>query len=522
MRSSSLTVLSLALVLGSTAAADAACDIEGGTIRAATTSNISTLDPILSTTNASRQLAIYLFEGLVTLDENYELIPQLADSWEISEDRLTYTFTLREGIPFHNGDILEAEDVTASLNRFLEISPGANRFENVEAVETVDSQTVRVTLSADFPFLANLAMPSPVVAIMPKEVVEAAGSEEIRAGNVVGTGPFSFQSWQPDVAVEMNRFEDYVTDARFDEATGFGGAREVCVDAVHLLPVTEEASRVAGLLTGDFDFAEAVSITAVPQLQAEADINVEIVKPRWAILLELGHRNPIMQNVALRQALVEALDPQKILLAATFGQQDFMRTQSSIFYPEQTAWNTDAGGDIYGTQDIDRVRELLAEAGYKNEPIVYLTNQDFGWMFRASQAIASQWREAGINVQLELMDWPSQIQRAQTRDDWSINQTGWSPRFDPVQTISAFQCGSLGAFGYCSEEMDASLAVINSGASFEDRRVAWEDVQRRVWDDVVVIRIGDYFEPEATRSWIDGFRSFYTTPRFWNVTKAAQ
>ena len=121
-----MTVAGLALgiaCLGS--AAFAACDATGGTINAAMTTNASTLDPMLSTTNASRQVSIYLFESLVTLDETYQPIGQLAESWERAEDGLTYTFHLREGIPFHNGDTVDADDVTTWLQRVFTLSPAA-------------------------------------------------------------------------------------------------------------------------------------------------------------------------------------------------------------------------------------------------------------------------------------------------------------------------------------------------------------------------------------------------------------
>ncbi|WOI57486.1 ABC transporter substrate-binding protein [Palleronia sp. LCG004] len=520
MQSTSRFLAGAALVAASTTTALAECQSMGGTIEAAMTTNASTMDPILSTTNASRQVSIYIFESLVTLDDAYQPIGQLAEDWERSENGLSYIFHLRENVPFHNGDILDADDVTASLQRFLASSPGAGRFDAVESVETVDPLTVRVTLSEDFPFITNLAMPSPVVAIMPKEIVDAAGSDEIRGEDIVGTGPFSLESWTPDVSIDLAKFEDYPTDERYEGPTGFGGARTACVDLVRLLPVTEESSRVAGIQTGDFDYAEAISITAVPELQESDEVNVEIVKPRWAIVLELDHRNPLMQNVAFRQALLAAIDPQQVLLASAFGREEYTRVQPSIFFPEQSGFYTEAGGDAYGTRDLDKVEDLLEEAGYDDEPVIYLTNQNYGWMFRASQAIAAQWREAGINVQTELMDWPSQIQRAQTQDDWAVNQTGWSPRFDPFQVLTSIQCDSISAFGYCDDEMQELLATISSGAEADERQTAWEDIQQKIWDDVVVLRVGDYFEPEATRAGLTGYEPFYVTPRFWDVSKA--
>jgi peptide/nickel transport system substrate-binding protein len=522
MKALRMTVAGLALgiaCLGSAALAE--CQTMGGTINAAMTTNASTLDPMLSTTNASRQVSIYLFESLVTLDENYQPIGQLAESWDRSDDGLTYTFHLRPNIPFHNGDIVDADDVTASLKRLFTQSPAANRFKDVASVETVDPLTVKVTVSKDFPFIGNLAMPSPLAAVLPKEIVEAAGANEIRGDDLIGTGPYKLVNWQPDVAIEMAKFADYPTDTRYDGPTGFGGARTACADTVKLLPVTEEASRVAGLKTGDFDYAEAVSITAVPDLENDPNLKVEIVKPRWAIVLELDHRNPMVQKLPFRKALALAINPEQALMAASYGRPEYTRVQPSIFFPEQKGFYTEAGSEMYNHQDLAKVKDLLAEAGYNGEPVIYLTNQNYGWMFRASQAIAAQWRAAGINVETQLMDWPSQIKKAQSDSDWAVNQTGWSPRFDPFQVSTSYGCGNVSAFGYCDDEMEKLDATINSGASPDERRAAWEKIQKKIWDDVVVIRIGDYFEPEATRTTLSGYVPFYTTPRFWDVSKAA-
>lgn len=513
-------MLSTVLVTGLTGAAIAApCEATGGRIQAAMTTNPSTMDPILTTTNASRQINTHLFESLVTLDENYKIIPQLATAWTKSADGLTYTFTLRGGVKFHNGAAMTAADAVASIQRFLQFSPGANRFKKVKSVEAVDAGTVRITVTEDFPLLTNLSMPSPIIAIMPGEIATRYGNREIRGADVVGTGPYRLVDWQPDVGVKMQKFADYVPHAGFAGPTGFGGARTACADRVEFLPVTEESSRQAGLQTGSFDFVEALPITSVPSLQNNPDVRVAIVKPTWAIVLEIGHKHPWMAKLPFRQALQAAINPEQVLLASTFGQPGYFRLSPSIFFPEQTNWYSDAGSEVYNKPDLAKVRGLLAEAGYKGEPIVYLTNQNYGWMYKASQALAAQWQAAGINIQLVLMDWPSQIQRAQRQTDWAINQTGWSPRFDPFQLTDSLGCGSLGAFGYCNEKMQAQLDIINSGASDDQRKAAWQAIQKLVWDDAAVYRIGDYFQPDGIRKTLSGYTPFFVTPRFWNVSQ---
>ncbi len=518
----SLGVPSMVLGLNTPSSAQAPeCAATGGAIVAAMSTNPPTLDPMLSTTTASRQVAVYMFESLVTFDDNYAVIPQLAASWTSASNGLSHTIKLRPGVKFHNGQTLTAADVKASFERYLKAAPGAaGRFTAFKSVTVVDDLTLRFELTKDFPFLANLAMPSPLAAVLPKAIIDKYGEKEIRDQDLVGTGPYKFAEWKPDVAVRLAKFADYRPDTRFPGPTGFGGRRIACADQIGLIPVAEAGSRVAGLLTGTFDFVEAVPITSVPQLEANKDINVQIVKPKWGILVELNHAEAPMNKLAFRKALVASLNMGQIMAATSFGNRpEYVRLSSSIFFPEQKDWYTTAGSAMYNKPDLDQAKRFLSEAGYNNEPIVYLTNQNYDWMYKASLAMASQWQRAGINIKIELMDWPSQIQKAQSLKGWHINQTGWSPRFDPVQTSVSLKCGSLSAYNYCNREMDRLLDQVNTDLPLKERQAVWAKIQQMVWEDVAVIRVGDYFEPEAIRSSLKGYRPFYVIPRFWNVSK---
>ena len=497
-----------------------ACTAMGGTFRAAMASNTPTMDAVLSTTTVSRQLAIHLWESLVTVDEQYHLIPQLALGWERAADGLSYTFRLRPDVKFHNGQTMTAEDVQASLQRSMKVSPGAGRFRDVTTVEVVDPLTVRITLARDFALMANLSIPAPVISIMPVEIVRRYGEKEIRGADLVGTGPFRFVEWKPDVAVRLARFDGYAADTRSPGPSGFGGRRTACVDEVDFVPATEEMSRVAGLQTAAYDYAEAVPITSVATLEGDASVKVLVVKPKWGVMLELNPAEGIMANLPFRRALLAALNMTQVMQAVSFGNRpEYFRVQPSIFFPEQADWYSTAGSAAYNHPDPALVKQLLAEAGYKGEPIVYLTNQNYSWMYKASQAVSAMWRQAGINVKLELMDWPSQIQRTQTGKGWAVNQTGWSPRFDPLQVGDSLHCGAPAAYNHCDKAMDALLDRLNTGAALEQRQRLWNDVQGMVWDTVAEIRLGDFFEPEAIRSNVTGYRPFYVTPRFWNVSK---
>jgi peptide/nickel transport system substrate-binding protein len=487
--------------------------------RAAMTTNPLSLDEGYSSTTATRQASAYLFETLFTFGDGYEIIPQLVDTYTVSADRLVYDLNLRKGIKFHNGKEMTADDVKASFDRFVNGTHLAGAtFKEVKSLEVTGAYSVRFTLTSPITLLESLALP-PRMIIIPKEIAEKYMGSEIRGADLIGTGPYKLIEWLPDVHVKFEKFADYVPDTRYQGSMGLGGKKVAHFDELYFLPVPEAESRIAGLETGEFDFAESIPVTSYNRVKDNTNVAVSIVKPRWSILVELNPGNPPMNNLDFRRALVYALDMNKVLQAVSSGVSTFVRLDPSLFAEEQ-AYFTKAGSEgLYQSQDLNKVKELLAKAGYKGEPITYLVNKDFDWMYKACISLSEQWQAAGINVKLEFYDWASQIKKAQSLQGWHINQTGWSPRLDPAVVISSFKSGLVTSYNYSNPKMDKLLDDIRIGNDFATRKSIWDQIQKLVWDDVVNIKIGDYFELEAISSKYDGFKSFYVIPRFWNVTK---
>lgn len=490
----------------------------GGVLKAAMQTNPPTLDAHLSTTTATRQIAVHVFETLVVFNEDYDIIPQLASHWEVSTDGLVYTFYLRPDVTFHNGKALTADDVVASLTRFKQYSVDRARLAAVEDITALDTLTVQIRLSRPVLLLTQLALPGTFLAIYPAEIIKDR-SAEVRGDELVGTGPYRLLEWKPDVYVRLGRFLGYAQDARFSGPTGLGGRRTAIFDEIQFIPVLESATRLAGLLTGEFDYAEELPLTAYTTVARNPQLRAYIVRPRWALLLELNQSEPPMDNVLFRRAIVAALDMEAVLRAVTFGNPDFYRLQPSFFFPEQRIWHNDAGSELYNRRDLGEVRRLLDAAGYNFEPIIYLANRDYDWMYKCTLAVASQLQQAGINVQVEFSDWPSQIARALTQKGWHINQTGWSPRFDPIQLATSLRCGSPSAYMYCNPEVDKLLDRLAQVLPLEERQRTYRELQQLVWEDVAVIRIGDIFVFEGTTARLQGYSPWNVIPRFWNSWK---
>ena len=508
-------LLVIVLLLGAAGTYAQDSDRFGGTFKAAMTTKPPTLDPYLSTNTVLRQVASYMFESLVTFDENYQVIPQIARKWEVGEDDLTYTFHLREGVLFHDGSELTSEDVVASFNRYASESVGKERVKLVESIKAVDEYTVQFKLSEPTLFLTTLAIPDPVFGIMPAE--QAAKTDELQGPDeLIGTGPYKLVEWKPDQYVKLTRFDDYVADEGM-ERSGLGGKKVAYFDEIQLIPVPEAGSRIAGIKTGEYHYAESIPFTEYKNLQSAKRVTPVVVKPKWGLVWELNQKNAPMDNVKFRRAVAYALDMEQVMKGVTFGMETFYRLQPSIFFPEQKTWYTEAGGEHYNVKDMEKVRELLDEAGYENEKITVLSNRDYDWMYKCTLAAVSQLQQAGINAEIEFSDWPTQIEKALSMKGWHINQTGWSPRLSPAQLSNSLACDSKFAYGYCNEEMEELLSEVVYPYPLEERQEIWRQIQELVWEDVAVIRMGDYFALEAVAADVKGFESWYVIPRFWNV-----
>jgi peptide/nickel transport system substrate-binding protein len=515
IRGTVMIVLAVAILSSLGAASVGYAQTSGGTFIAAMTTEPPELDPYVGGTAANRNIGHHVFESLVTYDENYQLIPQIAASWDISDDGVTYTFHLREGVRFHDGTELTAGDVKASLERFRDIGFRAADFATVQAIDAVDDHTVRIVIEQpEGAFLAKLANPGVLLGMMPAS--QAASREALRPPDLIGTGPYRIAEWVPGQHVRLVRFDDYTPNEAF-EATGLGGHRIAYFDEVRFVPVPEPGSRTAGLETGEYQYAEGVPVTSYRRVQQDPNIRAHILAPRWKVNINFNHRDSIFSDVRARRAMVAALDMDDVLSVITSGVPEFQRAQPSLFFNEQATWHSDVGDDVYNRRDPELARQLFAEAGYQGEELVMATNRDFDWMYKAALAIQEQLREIDVNLRLDVYDWAAQRAKTQEASGWDIGSDGKSMRLDPNDYNTAFLCGTASAFGYCSDEMDALVRGGAAETDIERRQDIYRDLQRLMWDDVPWLPLGDIFELEATRANVEGYRSWYT-PRFWNVS----
>lgn len=486
----------------------------GGALHAAIETNPPTLDVMTTATGSTRVIAAHVLESLVTYSEDFEVIPMLASGWEISEDNRTYTFDLRPNVKFHNGETMTSADVKASHERFFELSTRRGRFENVASIDAVDPLRVVFNLSEpDATFLPALASTFSWAVIMPSSVLETLSNTDFRAENLIGTGPYRLAAWQPDVHVHLTRFEEYSADTSRD-GSGLGGAKTAYFDDIYIEFVPEQGTRVAGLITGDYDYAAALPPTQIAQFEGDPNVETLVVSPGTMPRFEFNHANQWSSDLAFRQAVQAALDMEEIMEGVTGGHSELYDLNPSIMFRQQVWWN-DGGAELYNQADPERARELLESIGYAGEEIVMLTTRDYEDYFRATLIASEQLKQAGFNVSLRVMDFPGQRAFEARETDWHVSVTAGSIRFDPSDWDGTFHSSARRKF-YANAEMDRLLELARSTSDFDERYAYYVQVQQLFYQDVNAIKLGDVFTVDGARTNLEGYRS-WDIPRFWNV-----
>ncbi len=339
---------------------------------------------------------------------------------------------------------------------------------------------------------------------------------ELDDAALIGTGPYMLKEWTRDVRIVLERFDAYVPDERYEGPTGFGGKRMAYYKTVNLESVTEAEARIAGLETGEFDFADALPATSYDRINDNADLTVNVLKPGKSIIVEFNHAEGFTKDLNFRKALAYAIDPNEVMMSVTSGRSEFYRLDPSLYQPEQYFY-TEAGSEgIYNSKDLDKVKELLAAANYNGEEIVYLYNKDYASHYAAAMSLIEQWQAAGINLVPKLQDWTTQLSIAQSLTGWSINQSSYSARFDPNQVSSMIHSGTLGGYGFANADIDKYLDQITSGGTNEERFAAWEGVQTGIWENLPFLKFGDELSLNGIRANVKGYASSYVD-RFWLV-----
>ncbi|WP_020620024.1 ABC transporter substrate-binding protein [Paenibacillus daejeonensis] len=476
-------------------------------LNVALTAQPPTLDAQLTVSAVALDTAQNIFETLYTLNSDYEPVPALAESVEISEDGLTYTFPLRQGVKFHNGEELTADDVVASMNRWLVTSSRAKSLLVGAEFTEVDPYTVALTVpQATSDVLILLSSQAQFPAIMPKEIIDNAPADGIN--EYIGTGPYKFQEWKQDQYIHLVRYDEYQSVDK--DPSGFDGRKEAPTANLYFHFVTDHSTRINGIKTGQYDVADSIPTENYDELAA--DDNIELYSlPAGALTAFFNTTEGLLSDVKIRQAILAAFNNEDILLAS-FGNPELYSLAPGYLNTSQVQWTTDAGSEYYNQADPDKAEQLLAEAGYNGEEITLLTTRDYNEMYTATLVIQEQLRQIGMNVKVENFDFPTFLETKGDRSKWDIFVASTGYQLTPPQLLAVTPDWA----GLNDDTVKQALTAIRGAATPEAAKAEWETLQGYLYEIASSTVIGHYNGIVATNNKLEGFEMF-EAPVLWNA-----
>ncbi|WP_438620474.1 ABC transporter substrate-binding protein [Neoaquamicrobium sediminum] len=522
------SIAAAAMLAASTAiiSAGAALAQDGETITAVMHSGLRVLDPIITTAHITRNHGYMIYDVLVAQDKNFTPQPQMAE-FAVSDDGLTYTFTLRDGLKFHDGEPVTAADAVASLQRWGKRDSGGQLIFDVTAsLEATDDKTVTWTLSEPFGPLLDIVSKQSAVPpfIMPARVAETSADEAIT--DYTGSGPFVFveEEFEPGVSVTYAKFADYVP--REEPVDWMAGGKVVNVDTVKWVAMPDAQTAINALVSGEIDYLEQTPIDLLPILEASPDVVVEVRDPLgYQTMGRMNFKHPPFDDVKIRQAALMAMS-QEPVLATLIGNPEYYQMCGAVFgcgTPLESATGTES---LTGAGDAAGAKALLEEAGYDGTPVVLMQPTDVVTLTAQPVVAAQQLREAGFNVDMQAMDWQTLVTRrasqsAPSEGGWNIFFTNWmvpeisSPLINPMVNGR----GDDAWFGWPEDpELEELRAEFIAATSADAQKEIAERIQAHVIDVVNYVPLGQYLPVQSRRTNIVNMIPA-PVPVFWEVDK---
>ena len=489
--------------------------------------DLKNIDPIWTTAYITRNHGYLVYDTLFSMDEKLAIQPQMVDSYKVSDDGLEYTFTLRGGLSWHDGAPVTAEDCIASLQRWGKRDGlGQKLFEVVDTMTAVDAKTFTLKLKEPYGLVIDSIgkISSNVPFMMPKAMAETDPFTQV--AEPIGSGPFIFKKdeWVPGSKVVYLKNQEY--KPRSEPASSVSGGKVVKFDRLEWLYIPDQNTAMNALISGEVHYFEAPQIDLIPSLKAADNVQVQVINKMgsqgW---MRLNHLWPPFDNVKARQAMQAIVDQQDYLLAAV-GLPEFFKTCPTLFICD-TPFATDVNSERLVKKDIELAKKLLKEAGYNGEKVVLMHPTDIATLNAFSQVTAQLMREAGINVEVQAMDWSTLTSRRAEQKDpkeggWNIFHTTWigPDLMNPVVNIGVSGGGTEKAwFGWPTEPKLEQLRsdFANETDPAKQKEIAVE-IQKLANEIVTYVPLGQFFSPIAyDKSKIEGVLEA-PVPVFWNIS----
>lgn len=492
--------------------------------------NLTVMDPVWTTAYITRNHGYAVWDTLYGLDDEYKPQPQMVEGHTVSNDGKLWTFTLREGLRFHNGEPVRSQDCIASLARWgKRDAMGTRLIALTEEMRALDDKRFTIRLSRPFGLMLDaLAKPtSNAPFIMPASIAATDAFTQFRADQVIGSGPFSFKASEliSGSRVVYEKFAGYVPRPQ-GTPSGTAGPKVVHFDRVEWQIIPDVATAASAMVSGEIDWWEVATPDLVPLLRRNRGVNVMVPDPLGSIaVMRPNHLHAPMNNLKFRQALVRAVSQADFMTAYMGPDQQFWKSGVGAFTPGTPLAST-AGLEAF-ENNIDTAKRLIAESGYAGERIVLLGTTDIASLAAWSQVSADMFRRLGVNIDFQSMDWGTVVQRRAQQTPieaggWSAFCTNWGglDHLNPAGHLMLRGQGRQGFIGWPESQRLESLreAWFDAPDLAAQQRIA-ADMQRQMFEDVPYIPLGQFFQPLAHRRNLTGVMQPGGIPVFWNVRR---
>ncbi|WP_159992733.1 ABC transporter substrate-binding protein [Roseomonas sp. 18066] len=496
------------------------------TLRFIPSTPLPSLDPIVATSYVIRNHGYLIYDTLFATDANFQIRPQMVQAWETAPDQLSWTFHLRDGLAFHDGQRVGAADCIASIQRWSKRDAFGQTFATfVESYAAVDARTFRINLKKPFPLLPDALgkLSSNVPFIMPERIASADASKPI--AEAIGSGPWAFQQreWVPGQNAIYTRFDKYVP--REETPSWAAGGKVAKIDRIEWLALTEPAAAVGALVQGEVDWYEQPPVDLLPVLKRDRNITIQNVPLGLFLLMRFNHLQPPFNNPGIRRAVMMAVK-QDDYMQAVVGSPDYYR-QAKTFFTPGSPMSSGAGGAEAMKGDLEAAKAMLKAAGYANEKVVLLAPADQPIAYNQSLVTQALLQKLGMNVELISTDWASFIGKRANRGGpdqggWSVFHTLWScadtlnPALHPLVRAN----GATAWFGWPEDPTLEGLRDQWLATADTDRQKSIAaEMEKRAFETVPYVPGGLVEQPMAFRNNLKGM-VLSPVQFFWNLEKA--
>lgn len=529
-----LRTAAAAMLLAATAlvAPDAQAQAPQRPLRLVLNVGLQTLDPIAGPSFVTRNFSYMVFDTLISMDSQGQFRPQMLDNWRISEDGLTYTFTLRDGLEFSDGTPVTAEDCVASIRRWGgRDSLGRRMMAAAKELRVVDPKTFVLELSRPFGLVIEaLGKPSVQVPFIMPARLAANTPPTTPVAEVVGSGPFLFlrDQWIPGERTAFVRNPRY--RPRAEPADGLAGGKVVRSERVEFVNMGDPGLRAAAIQRGEVDYLEYAPIDYLPTFARDRNLVLARARGGAEILggLSINHHQPPFDNVLMRRAMQQILDRRE-LIAAEGVPDSAARPDCLSIYVCGTFYESNVGTETLVNTSIARARELLQQAGYNNERVVFLQPGDSALINPIGLVMIDRLRQAGVNLDIQTSDWSSHAQRWIQRQP--LNQGGWSlipviyTGFDLGNPLTnpgvGYNCTGNQPWGYCDAAMTPVIERFEAERDPARRRAIAGELQALSIQNANFPLAGQFASPAVWRAELRGVIDF-GFPVLWNIERVAR